>query len=167
MLSTAYGNWDVFEVMWEQVRGVLQGGVFKCPLSFESGIMRARLNPAGGQLYVCGLKGWQTSAAKDGCLQRVRYTGKKAYLPCDLHVKRDGIELTFTCPLDPTTAADEQNYAIERWNYRWSGAYGSKGYKPSNPSQVGHDDVEIKSARLSDDRKTVFLQIPNLKPVMQ
>ena len=39
--------------------------------------MRARFNAADGQLYVCGLKGWQTRATKDGIFQRVRYTGKK------------------------------------------------------------------------------------------
>ena len=48
----------------------------KLPLKFDSGIMRARFSPADGQLYVAGLKGWQTDSAHDGCLQRVRYTGK-------------------------------------------------------------------------------------------
>src|SRR5258706_12869623 len=36
-------------------------------LKFESGLMRARVNPKDGQLYVCGIKGWQTSGNRDGC----------------------------------------------------------------------------------------------------
>jgi hypothetical protein len=32
---------------------------------------------------------------------------------------------------------------------------------------MGHDTVEVKSARLASDRKTVFLEIPDIQPVMQ
>ena len=50
------------------------------------------------------LKGWQTTAAKDACFQRVRYTGKPVHMPSSLHVKEDGIEIGFTVPIDPSTA---------------------------------------------------------------
>jgi hypothetical protein len=166
MLSTSYGKCRLFEVMWEQSEGITQGGSVELPLDFASGIMRARFNPADGQLYVCGMKGWQTSASRDGCLQRVRYTGKQVCLPRNLSIKKDGIEIAFTCPLDPKTAADEQSYAVEQYNYKWSSKYGSGKYKASD-GKVGTDDVDVKSARLLPDGKTVFLAIPNLRPVMQ
>jgi hypothetical protein len=38
--------------------------------------MRARFRKQDGQLYVCGLRGWQTAGVMDACLQRVRNTGK-------------------------------------------------------------------------------------------
>ena len=41
--------------------------------------MRARFNPVDGQLYVAGLKGWQTNGAKDAAFQRVRYTGQAGH----------------------------------------------------------------------------------------
>ena len=167
MLSTSYGKCKLFEVMWEKVDGVAQGATVELPLDFESGIQRARVNPADGQLYLCGLKGWQTSAVRDGCLQRVRYTGKPFYLPTDVRVKSNGITLTFDRALDPTTASDEQSYGIERWNYKWSIEYGSKKYKPSDGAKVGTDEVPVKSAKLSPDHKTIFLEVPNLHPVMQ
>lgn len=167
MLSTSYGKCRLFLVSWEEIDGLPQGGTIELPLQFTSGIMRARVNPADGQVYVCGLKGWQTSANRDGCLQRVRYTGKPVHSPEDVHVKHDGIEIHFTCPLDPTTAADEQSYAVEQWNYRWSAKYGSSKYKISQPTQVGTDEVQIKSVRLLPDHQTVFLEIPSLRPVMQ
>ena len=44
-------------------------------VSWVSGVMRARFNTVDGQLYLCGLKGWQTRGTKDGIFQRVRYTG--------------------------------------------------------------------------------------------
>ena len=37
----------------------------------------------------------------------------------------------------------------------------------AEPDKKGRDKVEVKSARLAADRKTVFLEIPDLKPVMQ
>ena len=40
-------------------------------------------------------------------------------------------------------------------------------YKPSNPEQQGMDPVNISRIRLSRDRKTVTLEIPNLQPVQQ
>ncbi|HSZ56926.1 MAG TPA: DUF6797 domain-containing protein, partial [Tepidisphaeraceae bacterium] len=167
MLSTSYGKCRLFEVMWERVEGVAEGATVELPLEFDSGIQRARANPADGQIYVCGLKGWQTAASHDGCLQRVRYTGKPFRLPTDVHLKSNGIAITFDCPLDPTTANDDQSFGVEEWNYRWSQEYGSKKYKPSDGAKVGTDEVNVKSAKLLADRKTVFLEIPTIHPVMQ
>lgn len=168
MLSTSYGQSDLLEVLWEQLPdGTPQGGTLKLPLKFGSGIMRARVNPKDGQVWVVGLKGWQTNAVHDGTLQRVRYTGKPAHLPVAMHVGKDSISLTFSDPLDRATAADDQNYGIEQWNYHWTQVYGSKEYKVSAPSEQGHDDVDVKSAKLSADGKTVTLMIGEVKPVMQ
>ena len=54
-----------------------------------------------------------------------------------------------------------------QWNYRYAAQYGSKDYSVLNPDQEGHDPVEIRSAKLLPDGKTVFLEIPTLGPVMQ
>jgi hypothetical protein len=78
-----------------------------------------------GQLYVAGLRGWQTDGTKNGCFQRVRYTGAPARMPIELHAKKNGIELKFTCSLDTQSAADPENWNVEVWNYLWSNAYGS------------------------------------------
>ena len=40
-------------------------------------------------------------------------------------------------------------------------------YKVSDPNQIGRDTLEIKSATLSSDGKTVSLAIAGLHPVMQ
>ncbi len=167
LLHTSYGKCSLFAIMPEEVNGVWQGGAVQFPLKFASGIMRARFNPRDGQLYVAGMKGWQTSATRDGCLQRVRYTGKALNMPAEMHVRHNGLELAFTNRLDPVSAGDVQNFSIVEYNYLWSKEYGSADYKPSNPKQKGRDSVEIKSARLQPDGKTVFLEIENLKPVMQ
>jgi hypothetical protein len=58
-------------------------------------------------------------------------------------------------------------YAIRRWNYRWSADYGSKNWSVAHPDRIGEDPVPIGSARLLPDRRSVFLEVPDLKPVMQ
>ncbi len=167
LLHTSYGKCTLFEVMFEDVAGQKQGGVWQFPLKFDSGIMRGRFNPRDGQLYVAGLKGWQTVAVQDGALQRVRYTGKPLQQPVALHVEPNGIRLTFGSPLDPTSANDPGNYGLAQWNYRWTSTYGSDSWSVADPDKKGEDPVEVKSAKLSPDGKTVFLETAPLQPVMQ
>ena len=167
MLHLSYGKCVLFLVMEETVNGVAQGGTVKFPFTFASGVMRARFNPKDGQLYCCGLKGWQTSAGKDGNFQRVRYTGKTVNMPTQFHVKKNGIEVTFAEALDPASAGDSENYGIEQWNLKWSEKYGSDELSVANPDKKGHDTVPVKSVKLSADKKTVFIEVAEVKPVMQ
>ena len=167
LLHLSYGQCRLFKVLKDEVGGQIQGGVVAFPLKFDSGVMRGRFNPADGQLYLVGLRGWQTSAARDSAFHRVRYTGAPANMPTAMHVTDTGIDLTFTDPLNPELANDAESYTIEQWNYRWTGGYGSPEVKVSNGEEQGRDTVAVKSAMLSADGKTVSLEIPDLRPVMQ
>jgi glucose/arabinose dehydrogenase len=167
IVHTSYGKAALFMVMHEVVDGVAQGGVWRFPLAFESGIMRPRFNPGDGQLYVAGLRGWQSGGSRDGCLERVRYTGKPIHRPRDLHATTTGIAITFTDPLDPATANDAGSYDVEQWGYKWSAKYGSDEYSIANPTKKGHDTAGVKSAKLQPDGRTVFLELPSIAPVMQ
>jgi hypothetical protein len=129
--------------------------------------MRARFNQVDGQLYVCGLKGWQTRAAKDGAFQRVRYTGKPIRMPTEFHVKPGELVMTFSDPVDSSVAADPDNWNIEQWNYIFRFEYGSPDMSVADPKKKGHDTVDIDSIEVSPDKKTVTLKIKDLKPVMQ
>ncbi len=167
MLHMSYGSCSLFVTSMEEVHGQVQGGAVKLPLRFDSGVMRGRFHTQDGQLYVCGLRVWQSSAAKDGAFHRVRYTGKPVRLPSSVQVKKNGLQITFTTPLDSKAAVDLQNYAVDQWNYRWTTNYGSKEYSVADPEKVAHDSVEIRSIKLAEDRRSVFLDLGYLKPVMQ
>ena len=167
LLYLSYGKSSLFNVLQERVGDMPQGGVVKFPLKFTTGICRARFSPVDGQLYVAGLKGWQTDGAKDGAVQRVRYTGKPVTMQNGLHITDKGIRIEFTNALDAASAADAANYSVIQYNYRWTQNYGSEKWKVSNPEQKGNDPVDVKSATLSPDKKSVFLAIDGLKPVMQ
>lgn len=173
MLHLSYGKASLFHVLTERVHDVTQGGVAKFPLQFGSGINRARFNSIDGQLYLTGLKGWQTTASHDGTFQRVRYNGKPVNLPAALHVTPSGVALTFTAPLDKETAEDVGNYAAWWFNVVWRKEYGSDRWSPTDPklkwpksaTNPPGETIVIKSAKLSADGKTVDLEVPGLKPV--
>jgi hypothetical protein len=168
MVHTSYGTGKLFLVPYEIVDGVPQGGAVQFPdIAFRTGVMRARFNPVDGQLYVCGLVGWATNMSEPGGFHRVRYTGAPVRMPVGLHVTKDAVAITFTCPLEKASATEAANYAVQQWNYRWTSNYGSKHYSVAKPEKQGADDVEVTGATLSDDGKTVTLKIPGLRPVMQ
>jgi hypothetical protein len=174
LLHMSYGTSSLFKVLKEEVNGQMQGGVVRFPVKFTSSAMRARFNTKDGQLYVAGLRGWQSNAAKEGGLDRVRYTGAPVSMPAGLHATAKGMKITFTSPVDPETAADPDRYAVEVWNYKWTSNYGSGEYstlpepaEPSKEKKKSHDPLTVKSAKLSEDGKSVFLEIEGVKPVMQ
>ncbi len=167
MLTTSYGKSALLGVLEEKVEGVAQGGAFVFPLKFDSGIMRARFSPVDGQLYVAGLRGWQTNGTADGCLERVRYTGKPVLLPTGLHVGRDALTIGFDVALDPAYGNDAANFSIEQYNYKWWSTYGSPDLSVADPAKKGRDAVEVTGAKLSGDGKSVTLTVPGLAPVMQ
>jgi glucose/arabinose dehydrogenase len=112
MLHLSYGRCSMMLCLREVVNGQPQGGVVPLKGRFLSGAMRGAFRSQDGQLYVVGSRGWQTSALQDGCLQRVRYTGKKVYLPTALHAHSNGLVLTFTEPIRSDTAEDAGSFGI-------------------------------------------------------
>jgi hypothetical protein len=167
LLHFSYGRCAQMLVLRGVVDGVAQAAVAPLPGRFLSGIMRGAFNPGDGQLYLVGSTGWQTAAARDGCLQRVRYTGAPILVPIEAHAHTNGLRLTFPTELNKAAAEDAGSFGYTHWNYRYAAQYGSKDWSPSNPSKEGHDALEVKSARLLPDQKTVFIEIAGLVPVMQ
>jgi len=165
MLHLSYGKSSLFSVMTQEIGDVMQGALTKFPLTFATGIMRARFNPADGQLYVCGLRGWQTNGARDGAFQRVRYTGKPVVMASGYAVTKDGIDLTFSQPLDKTEAENVDNWALQQFNVIWSKNYGSPEVSVADPAKHARDTVTVAKATLKADGKTVSLTIPGIQPV--
>jgi hypothetical protein len=175
LIHLSYGKCRAFRVLRQEVDGVMQGGIVPLPWRFESSAARGRMNPVDGQLYVCGLKGWQTTAARDGAFHRVRYHPGKEF-PCldGVRVAKDGVELHFNTELDPASVADLGNWNVQWWNYRWSKSYGSDLYSVLDPKKVVGKKGELKgdpfplaAAVLSSDARTIRLKANTMQPVMQ
>ena len=99
---------------------------------------------------------WAGSQTQPGGFYRLRYTGQPCHLPIGLKARQNGVSITFSGPLDPSSANDSKNYAIKTWSLKRTANYGSDHFdeKPSL----------ITGASLSADGRTAFLDIADLKP---
>jgi glucose/arabinose dehydrogenase/plastocyanin len=166
LLLTSYGRGSLSLVLKEEVNGQWQGAHLTLPLAFKSGLIHGRFH-RDGNLYLAGLTSWQSvgHGGDWGSFHRVRYTGHPLHLPVAVNSRKGGLELRFTEPLDPKAANDQKNYKLSQWTYPWTSQYGTRGkiYSMDHPGETSADPVEIQSIQLSDDRKTVLLEIPQLR----
>jgi hypothetical protein len=157
LLSLSYGNGKVFVVPHENVEGKMQGGMCTLPVPpLPTGVMRGRFHPGNGQLYLCGMFAWAGNQARPGGFYRLRYTGKPVCLPLALHARRPGLVITFSGPLDRSTACDPKRYAAKTWSLKRSEKYGS--------DHVDERLSPITRATLSQDGRTVTLEMPEIQP---
>lgn len=169
MLHTSFGKGWLYYLMMQDVEDVTQAAIIKLPHNFNTGIMRGRVNPADGQVYVTGLDGWNGNGRhglRDKGIQRIRYTGQPLRMVTDCQVESDGLRLDFNFPLDVSAARNNDSYNVEQWNYKWQHSYGSDMYHPKT-GERGKERIEIGSVEISDDQRTVKLAIPNIHPVNQ
>ncbi|GAA5136998.1 hypothetical protein GCM10023213_12980 [Prosthecobacter algae] len=151
-------------VMRQQVQGRWQGAAVRIAGSFDSGSQTGRFRSQDGQLYVTGMQGWGSYTPKDGCFQRVRYTGGKVAVPIGFEARDNGVLIRFDRAVDATAAAKASNHFAQCWNYNYSAAYGSPEMSVRYADTVGHDPLEVRSAQVLEGGKTLFLEIPQLVP---
>lgn len=167
MLGLSYGSGTHYLILRDTESGErAQGAVVPLEGEFEAGVMRGGFNPVDGQLYVAGMDGWGDYSVADGCLHRVRYTGKTVYKPSGFTVHKNGLRIDFTQPLDKSCAHPERVFA-QRWNYEYSKAYGSPEYSIDHPESLGHDVEPIRSVTLLNEGRSLFVEMPKLEPAMQ
>ena len=123
---------------------------------FPTGIMRGRFHPVDGQLYTCGMFAWAGSATQPGGFYRIRATGRPMHLPIGLTARKSGMQMKFSGDLEPSAAVDPGRYIVRTWSLKRSKDYGSKHYDEKT--------LAIASVKLSDDRRTVSLQLPDIQP---
>jgi hypothetical protein len=97
----------------------------------------------------------------------VRYTGKPVRMPIRAHATQTGVEVDFTTELEAASATDPGNFAVELWNYHYSGNYGSPEVSVLDPKVEKHDSLEVKSVKLSADKKKLFIEVAGLQPADQ
>ena len=180
MLHFSYGRSSIFRVMRDEVDGQVQGAVYKLPIDLSIPAQRGKFHPISGELYVMGLRGWQTNGGTG--FQRVRYLGQDAPTPVAHRVHDNGVVIEFSDALDPTTAQDVRRYTVKKWKYVWGPQYGSGRFSIDNPDAAleqlaleepskgvvnNVDQVFVRAASLLPDGKSVFLYMPKMTEAMQ
>ena len=166
-VGLSYGSGTHYLILRDATGSRPQGAVVPLRGNFLAGVMRGDFHPKDGQLYVAGLDGWGDYSIKDGCFHRVRYTGGKVRKPKGFKVHANGIRIDFTTQLDPRSTSMIKNYFAHAWNYEYAKRYGSPEFSAKNPESLGHDRITVRSVKLLEGGKSVFVEMPDLEPIMQ
>ncbi len=165
LIHLGYNRPEIFAVLLNQRKPRLQAAVVSVTRNLDFAPLNGAVNPIDGQLYVTGFQIFGTTAKQISGLARLRYTGAASTLPREVTPMDQGILLRFDTALDKAKATDFSNFSAERWNYARTYAYGSPHFKPDGSK--GQEAMTPSSAYLSRDGKSVFIGIPDMKPVMQ
>ena len=165
LIHLGYYRPEIFRVLWNHRAARPQAAVVSVTRDLEFAPLNGVVNPVDGQLYVTGFQIWGTVAKQISGLARVRYTGAPNTLPREIVPMDKGVLIRFDVSLDAKRAGDPANYSAERWNYRRTAEYGSPHFKLDGGK--GQEAMTPSSAYLSADGKSVFVGIPDMKPVMQ
>ena len=165
MVHLSYGRPGLFKVLIDSTSDAVQGAVADIPGNYPAPTMKGAINPGDGQLYIAGFSLWGSNSEVVSALSRLRYTGNPSLLPEDFSVRRGGITIRFGVELDDETATNLTNFQVKRWNYQRSEQYGSGHFKPDGTP--GEELLPDFSTHLSDDKKSIFITVPDIREVMQ
>ena len=166
-IGLSYGANSHYLILRDGTSKRPQGAVVPLEGEFLAGVMRGAFHPQDGQLYTVGLDGWGDYSTRDGCFHRVRYLGKKVRKPIGFKAHENGLRIDFSVELDAKTIENPENFFAQQWNYEYGKRYGSPEFSVNTPDSLGHDPVPVRSVQLLADKKSIFVEIPALKPVMQ
>ncbi len=166
LLHTSWGSARMLYVLPQKVGDTWQGGVVALPHKYRSGIMRARVNPADGQVYTVGLKGWNNAPNISGAaFQRLRYAGPPAQIIDSMEVTPSGLKVTLNVRV-AEGAKNPKHYTVQQWKYRWSSNYGSARYHPDT-NEKGEETVSVNDVRIGEDRHSIRLSLDPFHEVQQ
>ncbi len=145
---------NLSRVFLETVNGIKQGVVIPFRSGFASGLIGGRMDEEG-RVFVGGSdRGWGARGGKPFCFEKCEWTGKTPFEVHEMRAKPDGFELTFTQPIDSTTASDVKSYSMREFTYAYREEYGG--------DEVSEIIPKITAAKVAEDGKSVRLTISPL-----
>lgn len=146
-------NGRLSRIALEKVDGEYQGAAIPFIYDkFGGGVNRLVFDKDGVLWVGFTGRGW---AAGEG-LKKVTFTGDA---PAEIHsinLLADGFRITFTKPVDASTAGNPDSYSLRHFGLAWQAAYGTS---PDNSTNVKPDSVT-----LADDGMSVNLKLAELLP---
>ena len=162
LIHIGYNRPELFKVYFDESGKTRQGAVAPVMAGFPSGLLKGRVHPKDGSLWLTGFKIWGTSAEQISGLYRVRPNGNPSWIPRQVRSGKRGVLLRFDQPVTADIATDLASYTVDRWNYQRTHNYGSGHFKLDG--EPGQETLPVASATLSKDKTAIFLGIPDMKP---
>ena len=156
----------LFQVHPDSDEFVSQGGVTPLPLSLDDPLLKGAVNPVDGLLYLTGFNIWGTKAKEKPFSVGSGPTLKK-FCPLRSTFVPESVESFCVSPAlsTPSPPCKGCLFPCAAWNYKRTSKYGSPNYKLDG--SPGSEDLPVSSIKLSRDKKTVFVGIPDMREVMQ
>ncbi len=164
LLHLSYGTGRVLIITPDEDAPTPQGAAIPLDLRTDLPLLHGTMHPSGNSVYLTGFEVWGSRAIVPWGLVRLRPGTQPVTTAIAARSVRDGVILEFAQPLDPESLRPE-NVNVRLWNYQRSSAYGSGRYNLAG--EPGTTAWGIAQAVPSRDRKSVFVHLPNLPPVMQ
>lgn len=141
----------------EKVDGQWQGSAHRFTSGLRGPVNRLRVGPDGslwlGELGVSG--NWMEPGKANDGLERLAWNGQPVFDLVSASARSNGFVLTFTEALAPGLGWDPSAFSASQWRYVPTINYGGP--------KVDEEELEVKSATVADDRRSVFLEIEGLK----
>ena len=143
------GHSKVMRMMLEKINGQYQGICFPFREGWQSGLLRLSWGNDGSMFGGMTSRGWGSTGKDLFGLQRMLWSGETPFEMAEVHAMSDGFEITFTKPVDVSTAVQAANYDINSFNYQYHHFYGSP--------VIENKSHAIKAILISDDHTKVRL----------
>ncbi len=143
----------------DKVDGNYQAAVFRFTQGLEAGVNRLVWGP-DGSLYIGGIGApgnWSQEKKLWYGLEKITYNEKPTFEMLSLKAKSNGFEIEFTTPISDNATISPETFQVLQWYYEPTADYGGpkKGIEP----------LSVKNVGISEDRKTVFVEINGFKPL--
>lgn len=157
MLHGEVTHGGIKRVFAEKVDGQYQGAVFRFTQGLEAGVNRMAWGP-DDKLYIGGVGNpgnWSHYGKYWYGLQRLAYNEQSTFEMLAIRASSEGIEVEFTEPVSPEAALNPDTWDIHQWKYVPTENYGGP--------KVNETILGIRSIRLSENKKRVFLELSGMK----
>jgi azurin/glucose/arabinose dehydrogenase len=149
------GQSKIMRVYLEKVDGVYQGVVFPFREGLSSGVLRLTWGKDGSMFIGMTNRGWASTGRAPFGLQRLVWTGKVPFEAEKIEARPDGFEITFTLPVDRSTAGDPASYQVSGFTYRYHRSYGSP--------VINQQSHPVRAVVVSEDGRRARLVVDGLR----
>jgi hypothetical protein len=146
---------NIMRVALENVNGVYQGACFPFRSGLQCGVNRLAFGPDGALYAGQTNRGWGSVGGKPYGLQRIDFTGEVPFEVHSVTLTAGGFRLTFTKPLDATTARKLDAYTVRSFTYVYHQTYGSP--------EVDQRAEKVTAVEVATDRRSVSVAVPGLR----
>jgi len=156
-------NGGIKRVFLDRVNDAYQGAVFRFSSGFEGGVNRLvpRVDELGKTLeFFVGEIGnpgnWQDPGKNWFGLELLSYESNIAFEILEMRATPSGFHLVFSHPLHDSSKLEASDFFLQQWRYEPSFAYGGP--------KLDLEKLSVDSVKLSEDKRSIFIDVPGLKP---